>query len=50
MAQNMHLWISEVDYELVNGFPERLNADFLLPSFKLDHADGEFRLEPVLFI
>ena len=46
----MHLWISEMDYALINGFPERLNADCLLPSFRLDQTDGEFRLQPLLFI
>jgi len=37
-------------YELFNGFLERLNADCLPPSFKLDQADGEFLVEPLLFI
>jgi hypothetical protein len=46
----MHLWISKLDYALFNDFPEHLNADGLPPSFKLDHADGEFLLEPHLFI
>jgi len=50
MAHNMHLWISEMYYALFNGFPERLNADCLSPSFKLDQTDGELRLEPLLFI
>jgi hypothetical protein len=35
---------------LLNGFVEHLNADCLPPSFKLDQADGEFSLQPVLFI
>ena len=39
-----------MDYTLFDGFPERLNADCLPPSFKLDHADGEFLLESLLFI
>jgi hypothetical protein len=39
-----------MDYALFNGFPECLNADCLPPSFKLDYADGIFRLEPLLFI
>ena len=50
MAHKMHLWISEMDYTLFNGFPERLNADCVPPSFKLDQTDGEFHLEPLLFI
>jgi len=50
MAHKMHLWISEIYYVLFNGFPERLNADCLPPSFKLDQTDGEFRLELLLFI
>jgi len=50
MAHKMHLWISEMDYALFNGFPERLNADCLPPSFKLDHADREFLVELLLFI
>jgi hypothetical protein len=29
---------------------ERLNADGLPPSFQLNQADGEFLLEPLLFI
>jgi len=37
-------------YALFNGFPERLNADCLPTSFKLERMDGEFRLEPLLFI
>jgi len=39
-----------VYYALFNGFPERLNADCLPPSFKLDQADGEVLLELLLFI
>ena len=50
MAHKMHHLISKKDYVLFNGFPERLNADCLLPSFKLNHADGEFLVEPPLFI
>jgi len=46
----MHLGIYEMDYRLFNGYPERLNADFLPPSFKLDHVDGGFLLETLLFI
>jgi hypothetical protein len=48
MAHKMHLWISEMDYTLFDGFPELLNADCLPPSFKLDQADGEFLREPHL--
>ena len=46
----MHRGISEMDYALFNGFPQRQNADCLPPSFKLDHEDGEFLLETLLFI
>jgi hypothetical protein len=42
--------MSEMYYALFNGFSERLNADCLPPSFKLDQTDGEFRLEQLLFI
>jgi len=37
-------------YVLFNGCPEHLNAECLPPSFKLNQADGEFLLEPLLFI
>jgi len=37
-----------MDYTLLDGFPELLNADCLPPSFKLDQADGEFLREPHL--
>jgi len=50
MAHKMHLWMSEMYYALFNGFPERLNADCLPPSFILDQTDAEFRFEPLLFI
>jgi len=50
MVYKMQLWISEMNYALFNGFPERLNADCLPPSFKLDQAEGEFLLEPHLLI
>jgi hypothetical protein len=50
MAHNMHHWISEMDYALLNGFPERLKDDYISHSLKLDHADGEFCIEPLLFI
>ena len=50
MAHKMHLWIWEIYYTVFNGFPQRLNADCLPPSFKLDQADGEFLLELLLFI
>jgi hypothetical protein len=50
MAHKIHLWISEMYHVLFNGFPERLNAHCLPPSFKLDHADRELRLELLLFI
>ena len=46
----MHLWILKMYHALFNGFEERLNADCLTPTFKLDQQDGEFRLEPLLFI
>ena len=46
----MHLWISEIIDTLFNGFPERLNADCLPPSFKLDQVEGEFLLELHLLI
>jgi len=39
-----------MDYMLFIGVLERLNANGLPPSFKLDHADGEFFVEPLLFI
>ena len=39
-----------MDYTLFNGVLECLNADCLPPSFKLDHADGEFLLGVLLFI
>jgi len=48
MAHKMHLWISEMDYMLFDGFAALLNADCLPPSFKLDQADGEFLPEPHL--
>jgi len=44
----MHLWISEMDYMLLDGFPELLNADCLPPSSKLNQVDGEFLCEPHL--
>jgi hypothetical protein len=50
MAHKMQLWISEMYHTLFNGFPEHLNADCLPPSYKLDQMDGEFRLEPLLFM
>jgi hypothetical protein len=50
MAHKMHLWISEMYYAVFNSFPEPLNTDCLPPSFELDHADGEFLVEPHLFI
>jgi hypothetical protein len=50
MAHKMHLWISEMYYMMFNGFPECLNAECLPPSFKLHQTDGEFLLEPFLFI
>jgi hypothetical protein len=37
-------------YARFNAFPECLNTDCLPPRFKLDQADGEFLLEPLLFI
>jgi len=39
-----------MDNALSDGFLECLNADCLPQSFKLDQADGEFVLEPYLFI
>ena len=45
MAHTMHVWLSEMDYMLFDGFPELLNADCLPPSFKHDQADGEFLRE-----
>jgi len=39
-----------MDDALFNCFPERLNDDYLPPSFPLDHVDGEFLLETLLFI
>jgi hypothetical protein len=50
MAHKMQLWISELDYALYNGFPERQNAACLPPSIKLNHAEGELLLEPPLVI
>jgi len=50
MAHKMLLWISEIYYVLFNCFPERLNGDSLLPSIKLNQADGEFLLELLLVI
>ena len=50
MAHIMHLWLSEMYYALLNGFPERPNANCLPASCKLDQTDGDFRLEPLLFI
>jgi len=46
----MHLWMSEMYYALFKGFPQHLKAYCLPPSFKLNHADGQFVLEPLLFI
>jgi len=37
-------------YALFNGFPERLNANYLPTSNKLDQGDEEFLLQPRLFI
>jgi hypothetical protein len=50
MAHKMHLSISEMYYVLFNAIPERLNADCLPPSIKLDQGKGQFHLEPLLFI
>jgi len=50
MAHKMHLWISEMYYALFNGVLECLKADGHPPSFEFDPADGEFVLEPLLFI
>jgi hypothetical protein len=50
MAHKMHLGTSKMYYTLFNGFLERLNADCLPPSFKLDQTDGEFLLEPLPLI
>ena len=50
MAHKMHLWISEMDYTLFDGFPELLNANCLPPSFKFDQVDGQFLLETHLLI
>jgi hypothetical protein len=50
MAHMMHHWISGVDYTLCDCYPQCLNADRLPPSFKLDHADGVFLPELLLFI
>jgi len=46
----MHLWISEMNHTLFDGFPELLNDDCLPPIFTLDRADGQFLLEPHLLI
>jgi hypothetical protein len=35
---------------LYDGFPDRLNADYLLSIFKLDEAEGVFLLEAYLLI
>ena len=50
MAYRMHLGISDMNYGLLNGLPEHLHADCLPPSLKLNHAEGEFFLEPPLLI
>ena len=50
MANQMHLSISEMPCPLFNGLPERLNPDGLPPSVKLNQADGQFLLDPLLFI
>jgi hypothetical protein len=50
MAYKIHLLISKMYYTLFNGFPERLNADCLTPSIKLDQTAGEFLPPPLLFI
>jgi hypothetical protein len=50
MPHKMHLWISEMYQVLFNGFLERLNANCHPPSIELDQTEGEFRLEPFLFI
>jgi len=39
-----------MNFALFNGFLERMDADWLQPSFKLDYVNGEFLLEPLLFI
>ena len=44
----MHRWISDMYYAMFNSYLERLNADCLPPSFKLDQTDGELVLEPLL--
>ena len=46
----MHRWISEMDYTLLDCFPELLNANSLLPSFKFDQANGQFLVETYLLI
>jgi hypothetical protein len=46
----MHLWISELNSTLFNGFTESLNADRLPPSFKHGEADGKYHVEQLLFI
>jgi hypothetical protein len=46
----MYLWIAKMDYALFNGFPKHMNADCLRTSFKLDHAEEEYLLEPLLSI
>jgi hypothetical protein len=50
MAHKMHLWISEMNYVLFNGFLVHLNTHYLTPNFKLEEAEGEFLPEPHLFI
>jgi hypothetical protein len=39
-----------MDYMVFDGFPELLNANCLLPSFKFNHADGPFLHEMHLLI
>jgi len=46
----MNLWLSKMNHALFNVFPERLNANWLPPGFKLDQTDGDFCLECLLFI
>jgi len=41
----MHCWIFEIQYTLIDGFPELLSTKCLPPIFKLNNTDGKVYLE-----
>jgi hypothetical protein len=46
----MHLWISEMDYVLLNGFQEHPNAECLPTRFNVNRVERDHILELLLFI